>query len=111
MTDRASEIQEMMLNRCTNNKDPNASMDVNIIMQQLIPDIWSKLCREATENLIQRAVNVWKNCEGTGDILKATYGQVAEQHTPLQRYCNFIFLKSRDIINNHADMQQNGIFV
>ena len=35
--------------------------------------------QDATESYIQRAVNVWKNCEGTGDILKATYGQVADQ--------------------------------
>lgn len=104
-------IEEMMLNKCSNDKDADASMDINFIMNLLIPNIWYRLCMNITEDLRRRAINVWNNCGGIGDISTATYGQVAEQQHPLQRYCNFIYLQSQDIKNKDAEVKKNGLLV
>ena len=104
-------VEEMILNKCTNFKDADASMDINFMMNLLIPNIWYRLCINITGDLRQRAINVWNNCGGIGDISTVTYGQVADQHHALTRYCDFIFLKSRDIRNQDAEVKKNGLWL
>ena len=38
-------------------------------------------------------------------------GRSEEDKSALQRYCNFIYLQSRDIKNKDAEVKQNGLLV